>query len=111
MEGAPSTNPWEKASNPIHGFNRGFFNLEGGEPSKSPTRSFKDVLSGNPMAGGNIPNLTQTVFNCVPAVLLSDEELHFFNPKVLHALGSIFGHPLQTDQATTTRTRPSVARV
>ncbi|KAL0904564.1 hypothetical protein M5K25_026691 [Dendrobium thyrsiflorum] len=30
--------------------------------------------------------------------------LHFFNPKVLHALGS-------TDQATASRTRPSVARV
>ncbi|XP_020705083.2 uncharacterized protein LOC110115999, partial [Dendrobium catenatum] len=29
----------------------------------------------------------------------------------LHALGSIFGRPLQTDQATAARTRPSVARV
>ncbi|KAI0522459.1 hypothetical protein KFK09_004838 [Dendrobium nobile] len=37
--------------------------------------------------------------------------LHFFNSKVLHALGSIFGRPLQTDQATAARTRPSVARV
>ncbi|KAL0909311.1 hypothetical protein M5K25_020164 [Dendrobium thyrsiflorum] len=37
--------------------------------------------------------------------------LHFFNPRVLHALGSIFGMPLQTDQATTSKTRPSVARV
>ncbi|PKU80847.1 hypothetical protein MA16_Dca009258 [Dendrobium catenatum] len=37
--------------------------------------------------------------------------LHFFNPKVLHALGAIFGRPLQTDQATATRTRPLVARV
>ncbi|KAL0928937.1 hypothetical protein M5K25_000873 [Dendrobium thyrsiflorum] len=37
--------------------------------------------------------------------------LHFFNPKVLHALGSLFGRPLQTDQATAARTRPSVARV
>ncbi|PKU64991.1 hypothetical protein MA16_Dca004606 [Dendrobium catenatum] len=36
--------------------------------------------------------------------------LHFFNPKVLHALGLIFGRPLQTDQATASRTRPSVAR-
>ncbi|PKU79759.1 hypothetical protein MA16_Dca010987 [Dendrobium catenatum] len=35
----------------------------------------------------------------------------FFNPKVLHALGSIFGYPLQIDQATAIRTRPSVARV
>ncbi|KAI0516335.1 hypothetical protein KFK09_009007 [Dendrobium nobile] len=37
--------------------------------------------------------------------------LHFFNPTVLHALGSIFGRPLQTDQATASRTRPSVARI
>ncbi|KAL0928426.1 hypothetical protein M5K25_000307 [Dendrobium thyrsiflorum] len=37
--------------------------------------------------------------------------LHFFNALVLHALGSIFGRPLQTDQATASRTRPSVARV
>ncbi|PKU82306.1 hypothetical protein MA16_Dca019577 [Dendrobium catenatum] len=37
--------------------------------------------------------------------------LHFFHPKVLHALGTIFGRPLQTDQATASRTRPSVARV
>ncbi|KAI0527414.1 hypothetical protein KFK09_003014 [Dendrobium nobile] len=37
--------------------------------------------------------------------------LHFFNSKVLHALGAIFGCPLQTDQATASRTRPSVARV
>ncbi|KAI0519460.1 hypothetical protein KFK09_006908 [Dendrobium nobile] len=31
--------------------------------------------------------------------------------RVLHALGSIFGRPLQTDQATASRTGPSVARV
>ncbi|PKU72822.1 hypothetical protein MA16_Dca020262 [Dendrobium catenatum] len=38
-------------------------------------------------------------------------KLHFFNPKVLHALGLIFGRLLQTDQATVARTRPSVARI
>ncbi|KAI0493470.1 hypothetical protein KFK09_023588 [Dendrobium nobile] len=38
-----------------------------------------------------------------------DLRLHFFNSKVLHALGSIFGRPLQIDQATASRTRPSVA--
>ncbi|PKU64639.1 hypothetical protein MA16_Dca015900 [Dendrobium catenatum] len=37
--------------------------------------------------------------------------LHFFNPNVLHALGSIFGRPLKSDQATTSRSRPSVARI
>ncbi|KAI0529122.1 hypothetical protein KFK09_001669 [Dendrobium nobile] len=37
--------------------------------------------------------------------------LHFFNSLVLHALGSIFGRPLQMDQLTANRLRPSVARV
>ncbi|KAL0925310.1 hypothetical protein M5K25_003631 [Dendrobium thyrsiflorum] len=37
--------------------------------------------------------------------------LHFFNNQVLFALASIFGRPLQTDQATSLITRPSVARV
>ncbi|KAL0926031.1 hypothetical protein M5K25_004412 [Dendrobium thyrsiflorum] len=37
--------------------------------------------------------------------------LHFFNNQVLFALGSIYGRPLQTDQATTSISRPSVARV
>ncbi|PKU83181.1 hypothetical protein MA16_Dca024566 [Dendrobium catenatum] len=37
--------------------------------------------------------------------------LNFFNTHVLHALGSIFGRPLQTDQATANRSRPYIARV
>ncbi|PKU63949.1 hypothetical protein MA16_Dca021577 [Dendrobium catenatum] len=111
MTGALASNPWGKASSPIHGNNKGFFNLEGGEPFKSPTRSFKDVLSGNPMVGDTIPNLTQSDFNGVPAMLFSDLRLHLFNPKVLHDLVSIFGRPLQTDQATATRTRTSMTRV
>ncbi|KAL0923443.1 hypothetical protein M5K25_007500 [Dendrobium thyrsiflorum] len=37
--------------------------------------------------------------------------LHFFNHQVLFALASIFGRPLQTDQATLAISRPSVARV
>ncbi|KAL0903996.1 hypothetical protein M5K25_026064 [Dendrobium thyrsiflorum] len=37
--------------------------------------------------------------------------LHFFNHHVMLALGSIFGRPLQTDHATASRSRPSVARV
>ncbi|KAI0519357.1 hypothetical protein KFK09_006801 [Dendrobium nobile] len=37
--------------------------------------------------------------------------LHFFNHKVLHALGLIFGRPLQTDQATASRTGLFVARI
>ncbi|KAI0529573.1 hypothetical protein KFK09_002125 [Dendrobium nobile] len=76
----PSSNPWGKVSSLIHGKIKGFFNLDGDVQSKSPSLSFKDVLSGNPM-------------------------------HVLHALGSVFGRPLQTDQATASRTRPSVARV
>ncbi|KAL0926137.1 hypothetical protein M5K25_004531 [Dendrobium thyrsiflorum] len=37
--------------------------------------------------------------------------LHFYNNQVLFALASIFGRPLQTDQATSVISRPSVARV
>ncbi|KAL0928089.1 hypothetical protein M5K25_002329 [Dendrobium thyrsiflorum] len=37
--------------------------------------------------------------------------LHFFNHQVLFALASIFGRPLQTDQATSAISHPSVARV
>ncbi|KAL0913034.1 hypothetical protein M5K25_016464 [Dendrobium thyrsiflorum] len=37
--------------------------------------------------------------------------LHFFNNQVLFALASFFGRPLQTDQATSNLSRPSVARV
>ncbi|KAL0912358.1 hypothetical protein M5K25_018324 [Dendrobium thyrsiflorum] len=37
--------------------------------------------------------------------------LHFFNSQILFGLASIFGKPLQTDQATASISRPSVARV
>ncbi|PKU82763.1 hypothetical protein MA16_Dca015160 [Dendrobium catenatum] len=37
--------------------------------------------------------------------------LHFFNSHILFGLASIFGRPLQTDQATASLSRPSVARV
>ncbi|KAI0511101.1 hypothetical protein KFK09_011723 [Dendrobium nobile] len=37
--------------------------------------------------------------------------LHFFNQQILFGMASIFGRPLQTDQATATVSRPSVARV
>ncbi|PKU79417.1 hypothetical protein MA16_Dca000762 [Dendrobium catenatum] len=194
---------------------KGFFKLDAGDLSSPPkSRSFKEVLSGESPAGDVLPILSQSTFNGVPAILLTDEEvlklaspfqftlvgkfglnrpnldsirsffnslklsgfffiglldsrhvaiqlsndldysiifarrsyfthncqmrilkwtpffdikeespivpiwisfpnlrLHFFNPKVLHALGSIFGRPLQTDQATASRKRPSVARI
>ncbi|KAL0923122.1 hypothetical protein M5K25_007168 [Dendrobium thyrsiflorum] len=65
---------WGKASSPIGGKNKGFLSLEveGNSPSKS--RSFKDVLSGNDSVG-DLSTLAQSVFNGVPAVLLSDEEV------------------------------------
>ncbi|KAI0502013.1 hypothetical protein KFK09_016958 [Dendrobium nobile] len=215
MAAAPVANPWGKAADPSISLKKGFFNLDA-EGSSSPprSRSFKEVLAGAPASGDIFPNVKQDVFNGVPAVLLSDEEvlklaspfqytlvgkfglrrpnldsirsffaslklsgfysvglldarhvaiqlsndldysrvfarrsyfiyncqmrvlkwtpffdikeespivpiwisfpnlrLHFFNSKVLHALGSIFGRPLQTDQATASKTRPSVARV
>ncbi|KAL0928315.1 hypothetical protein M5K25_000189 [Dendrobium thyrsiflorum] len=37
--------------------------------------------------------------------------LHFFNQQILFALASIFGRPLQIDQATAAVSRPSVTRV
>ncbi|PKU68121.1 hypothetical protein MA16_Dca022177 [Dendrobium catenatum] len=44
-------------------------------------------------------------------ISFSNLHIHFFNQKVLHALGLIFERPLQTDQATASRTRPFVARI
>ncbi|KAI0530805.1 hypothetical protein KFK09_000353 [Dendrobium nobile] len=37
--------------------------------------------------------------------------LHFFNHQILFGLASVFGRPLQTDQATASVSQPSVARV
>ncbi|KAL0928352.1 hypothetical protein M5K25_000229 [Dendrobium thyrsiflorum] len=210
---AASSNPWGVAAKPSSVKPKGFFSLES-DGAKSPSRSFKEVVSGNPSEGDIVSSLTHSTVNGVPAVLLSDDavlklaspfqftllgkfsmrrpnldairlffnnlklsdffsiglldsrhvaiqlsndldysrvfarhayyinrcqmrllkwtpffdikeessivpiwisfpnlRLHFFNPSVLHALGSIFGRLLQTDQATATRTRPSVARV
>ncbi|KAI0524341.1 hypothetical protein KFK09_003708 [Dendrobium nobile] len=215
MADAPVVNPWGKVADKAVVSKKGFFNLDAeGSVSPSKSRSFKDVLAGASSSGDTFPNVKQDVFNGVPAVLLSDDEvlklaspfqytlvgkfglrrpnldairnfflslklsgfysvglldarhvaiqlsndldysrvfarrsyfilnyqmrvlkwtpffdikeespivpiwisfpnlrLHFFNSKVLHALGSIFGRPLQTDQATASKTRPSVARV
>ncbi|PKU79889.1 hypothetical protein MA16_Dca012077 [Dendrobium catenatum] len=56
--------------------NKGFFNLVDDSP-KSPTRSrsFKEVLAGKASAGDDLPSLTRSTFNGVPAILLSDEEV------------------------------------
>ncbi|KAI0502301.1 hypothetical protein KFK09_017248 [Dendrobium nobile] len=35
----------------------------------------------------------------------------FFSPRILHDMGSLFGKPLKTDNATVVGSRPSVARV
>ncbi|KAI0529727.1 hypothetical protein KFK09_002284 [Dendrobium nobile] len=37
--------------------------------------------------------------------------LHFFNTHILFGMASVFGRPLQTDQAMSSLSRPSVARV
>ncbi|KAL0919118.1 hypothetical protein M5K25_011193 [Dendrobium thyrsiflorum] len=210
---AASSNPWGVANVASSVKPMGFFSLDP-DGAKSPSRSFKEVVSGNPSEGEIVSSLTHSTVNGVPAVLLSDDailklaspfqftlvgkfslrrpnldairlffnnlklsgffsiglldsrhvaiqlsndldysrvfarrayyinscqmrllkwtpffdikeespivpiwisfpnlRLHFFNSAVLHALGSIFGRPLQTDQATAARTRPSVARV
>ncbi|KAI0523134.1 hypothetical protein KFK09_005524 [Dendrobium nobile] len=36
---------------------------------------------------------------------------HLFSPRILFGLGSIFGRPIQTDNATAVGSRPSVARI
>ncbi|KAL0922985.1 hypothetical protein M5K25_007023 [Dendrobium thyrsiflorum] len=46
-----------------------------GQSSPSRSRSFKDVLSAGSSSGDSLPSLTQGVFNGVPAVLLSDDEV------------------------------------
>ncbi|KAL0906074.1 hypothetical protein M5K25_024536 [Dendrobium thyrsiflorum] len=73
MDASAST-AWGKASSPIAGKNKGFLNLEDEGKSPYKSRSFKDVLSGNDSIG-ELPTLAQSVFNGVPAVLLSDEEV------------------------------------
>ncbi|KAL0903963.1 hypothetical protein M5K25_026029 [Dendrobium thyrsiflorum] len=44
-------------------------------------------------------------------ILFPNLRLHFFNNLVLFSLASIFGRPLQTDQASSNISRPSVTRV
>ncbi|KAL0908366.1 hypothetical protein M5K25_022856 [Dendrobium thyrsiflorum] len=36
---------------------------------------------------------------------------HLFSPRILHGLGSLFGRPLRTDNATSVGSRPFVARI
>ncbi|PKU77647.1 hypothetical protein MA16_Dca013439 [Dendrobium catenatum] len=36
---------------------------------------------------------------------------HMFSPRILHAVGSLFGRPLKVDSATSVGSQPSVARV
>ncbi|KAI0527418.1 hypothetical protein KFK09_003018 [Dendrobium nobile] len=138
MAGGSSSTPWGNVASQIQDPNKGFFNLDSEVPYPTKSRSFKDVLSIS--AGDILPSLTQTMFNGLSAILISNDEVlklaspfrftmvgkfgvwrpnldairaFFGNLKlsVLHALGLIFGWPLQTDQATASRTRPSVAQV
>ncbi|PKU72689.1 hypothetical protein MA16_Dca017700 [Dendrobium catenatum] len=48
---------------------------------------------------------------CLVWLSLPNLRIHFFDIKILQAIGSLFGRPLQVDQATTNKTRPSVARI
>ncbi|KAI0491773.1 hypothetical protein KFK09_026033 [Dendrobium nobile] len=161
MAGNVSSSSWGRVSEPVTHLNKGFFNLVDDSP-KYPTRSrsFKEVLAGKASAGDDLPSLTQSTFNGVPAILLSDEEVlklaspfkftlvgkfglrrpnldairQFFSSLKLLGFYSvglldprhvaiqlsndldysrIFARrsPLQTDQATASCTRPSVARI
>ncbi|KAL0915611.1 hypothetical protein M5K25_016041 [Dendrobium thyrsiflorum] len=121
---AEAVNPWGVAARPASAKPQGFFNL-GSDVSKSPSRSFKEVVSGNTSAGDSISSLAHSSMNGVPAIFLFDEEvLKLASPfqftlvakftlrrPNLDAIRSVFGRPLQNDQATTARSRPSVARI
>ncbi|KAL0921492.1 hypothetical protein M5K25_008569 [Dendrobium thyrsiflorum] len=69
-----AANPWGVAASSASAKPQGFFNL-GSEISKSPSRSFKEVVSGNTSAGDSISSLAHSSMNEVPAILLSDEEV------------------------------------
>ncbi|KAI0529416.1 hypothetical protein KFK09_001965 [Dendrobium nobile] len=127
MAGDASFSPWGIVSSKTQHQNKGFFNINADTTSPSKSRSFKDVLADSP--GDILSSLTPSTFNGVPAVLISDDEvLKLASPfrytlvgkfgvrrpnldAIRSFFGSIFGRPLQTDQATASRTRPSVARV
>ncbi|XP_028550231.1 uncharacterized protein LOC114579536 [Dendrobium catenatum] len=107
---------------------------DGTSPVQSKCSSFRlalfglDVLDGGSVIDGLrsyfILNCQMRVLKFTPLFYVREESpivpiwisfhniiLHFFNAKVLFALGSVFGRPLQTDHATASRTRPSVARI
>ncbi|KAI0494209.1 hypothetical protein KFK09_024340 [Dendrobium nobile] len=127
MAGEASSTPWGKVSSKPQDQNKGFFNIDNEEGSPAKSRSFKDVLAGS--SSDILPSLSPSTFNGVPAVLISDDDvLKLASPfrftlvgkfgvrrqnldAIRSFFGSIFGRPLQTDQATASRTRPSVARV
>ncbi|KAI0527034.1 hypothetical protein KFK09_002630 [Dendrobium nobile] len=71
MAASKPQNPWGTMSGDKPISNKGFFNLDV-ESSPSKTRSFKEVLAGS---GDSVPTLSQSTFNGVPAVLLSDEDV------------------------------------
>ncbi|KAL0926169.1 hypothetical protein M5K25_002374 [Dendrobium thyrsiflorum] len=48
---------------------------------------------------------------CPVWLSLPNLRMHFFDIKMLQAIGSLFGRPLQVDQPTANKTRPSVARI
>ncbi|KAL0913537.1 hypothetical protein M5K25_017002 [Dendrobium thyrsiflorum] len=69
-----AANPWGVAASSASAKPQGFFNL-GSETSKSPSRSFKEVVSGNTSSGDSIPSLAHSSMNGVPAIIFSDEEV------------------------------------
>ncbi|KAL0918751.1 hypothetical protein M5K25_010782 [Dendrobium thyrsiflorum] len=135
MDAVPASMAWGEACAPPTAKPKGFFNLDA-EGSKTPSRSFKEVVSGNPSSGNDVSPIPQSMFQGFPAVLLSDEEVLklaspyqftlvgkfslrrpnldairlFFGNLKLSGFYSI-GRPLQTDHATASKTRPSVARI
>ncbi|KAI0529358.1 hypothetical protein KFK09_001906 [Dendrobium nobile] len=74
MAGASASTPWGNIASKAQDPNKGFFNLDSEVPSPSKSRSFKKVLYGT-SSGDILPLLTQSTYNGVPAVMISEDEI------------------------------------
>ncbi|KAL0922604.1 hypothetical protein M5K25_006602 [Dendrobium thyrsiflorum] len=71
---AAASDPWGVAAMPQDVNRKGFFNLDSADP-KSPSRSFREVVSGTISPGDKLSSLTHSSVNGIPAILISDEEV------------------------------------
>ncbi|PKU84950.1 hypothetical protein MA16_Dca022991 [Dendrobium catenatum] len=92
------SNAWGKASSPTHGKRRGFFELDDNASFKSPTSSFKDVLSGSPMQVGSRPSVARILVELHITkhypykVWIGPERLGYFQSVVMEDFPSFCDH-------------------